>query len=116
MTIAGFRHRARLDNTLYLRGEYTVRGRASPMAPSRACRERGFLGDNILWTGVALRPLSGRRGAGAYICGEETSLMNSLEGAGRAAQQAAVGPHTSTACCQPTVLNNVYTLVTVLPS
>jgi hypothetical protein len=63
---------------VYVRGEY-------PLAIERvagaieAARARGFLGDRVLGTPFAF-DMEVRRGAGAYICGEETALFNSIEG------------------------------------
>ena len=63
---------------LYIRAEY-------PLAVNRViqaleiCRERGYLGSNILGTGFDF-DLSVYQGAGAFVCGEETALMESIEG------------------------------------
>ena len=60
-----------------MRGEYPLAGTA-PDTPLRLPRAR-ILGDNILGRGVRF-DIEIRRGAGAYICGEETALLNSIEG------------------------------------
>jgi NADH-quinone oxidoreductase subunit F len=67
-----------VHNYIYIRGEmmreYAVLAKAVEEA-----YQRGYLGKNILGTGVECH-LTVHRGAGAYICGEETALLNSLEG------------------------------------
>ena len=63
---------------IYIRGEYVLGARRLEAA-IREARERGYLGDNLFGSGVNVQ-LHVHRGAGAYICGEETALMNSLEG------------------------------------
>ncbi|HSF43110.1 MAG TPA: NAD(P)H-dependent oxidoreductase subunit E [Thermoanaerobaculia bacterium] len=112
MTIAGFATGCE-KGYIYLRGEY-------PLALERlenallACRERGFLGDNILGDGVRF-DVELRRGAGAYICGEETALLNSLEGKRGEPRNKPPFPTQVGLFGQPTVINNVETLVNVLP-
>jgi NADH-quinone oxidoreductase subunit F len=77
MTLAGFATGAE-HGWIYLRAEY-------PLAKKRLlhaigeCRRKSLLGDNILGHGVRF-DIEIRSGAGAYICGEETALLNSLEG------------------------------------
>jgi NADH-quinone oxidoreductase subunit F len=112
MTIAGFATGCE-KGYLYLRGEY-------PLALSRLenaiarCYERGFLGDNILGDGVRF-DIELRRGAGAYICGEETALMNSIEGHRGEPRNKPPFPTEFGLFGKPTVINNVETLVNVLP-
>jgi NADH-quinone oxidoreductase subunit F len=112
MTIAGFATGCE-RGYLYLRGEY-------PLALSRLenaiarCRERGFLGENILGDGVRFE-IELRRGAGAYICGEETALMNSIEGRRGEPRNKPPFPTEAGLFGKPTVINNVETLVNVLP-
>ncbi|MDA1306970.1 MAG: NAD(P)H-dependent oxidoreductase subunit E, partial [Acidobacteria bacterium] len=77
MTIAGLAIGAR-QGYIYIRGEYPRATTRLQHAIAQATT-RGWLGDNIGGEGVSFR-LEVRRGAGAYICGEETSLFNSLEG------------------------------------
>ncbi len=112
MTIAGFATGCE-TGYLYLRGEYPV-ARARLAHAIARCRERGFLGDNILGDGVRF-DLELRRGAGAYICGEETALMNSLEGRRGEPRNKPPFPTEHGLFGQPTVINNVETLVNVLP-
>ncbi|HEX3554089.1 MAG TPA: NAD(P)H-dependent oxidoreductase subunit E [Thermoanaerobaculia bacterium] len=112
MTIAGFATGCE-KGYLYLRGEY-------PLALSRLenaierCRDRGFLGDNVLGDGVRF-DVELRRGAGAYICGEETALMNSIEGRRGEPRNKPPFPTEFGLFGKPTVINNVETLVNVLP-
>jgi NADH-quinone oxidoreductase subunit F len=77
VTIGGFVTGARLGY-VYLRGEYPLAAERMRQAIQSA-NENGFLGDNILGSGLQFN-IELRRGAGAYICGEETALFNSMEG------------------------------------
>jgi NADH-quinone oxidoreductase subunit F len=112
MTIAGFATGCE-RGYLYIRGEY-------PLATERlahaiqVCRDRGFLGGDILGDGVRF-DIELRRGAGAYICGEETALMNSLEGRRGEPRNKPPFPTQVGLFGRPTVINNVETLVNVLP-
>ncbi len=74
----------------------------------------GLLGDRILGTGFSFR-LMVRRGAGAYICGEETSLLNSLEGRHPFPRNRPPFPVTHGYDDLPTVVNNVETLASAPP-
>src|SRR5688572_31361598 len=65
-------------NYIYIRGEMMREYRVLAQA-LEAAYTRGYLGKNVLGTGLELQ-LTVHRGAGAYICGEETALLNSLEG------------------------------------
>ncbi|HEX4495723.1 MAG TPA: NAD(P)H-dependent oxidoreductase subunit E [Thermoanaerobaculia bacterium] len=112
MTIAGFATGCE-KGYLYLRGEYPLALARLENAIHR-CRERGFLGDNILGDGVRF-DIELRRGAGAYICGEETALMNSLEGRRGEPRNKPPFPTEAGLFGKPTVINNVETLVNVLP-
>lgn len=96
---------------LYIRGEYVRPAGILERAIAQA-RGRGYLGNNILGSGFDLDILV-HRGAGAYICGEETALLESLEGRRghprlKPPFPAAVGLYDS-----PTVINNVETLANV---
>jgi NADH-quinone oxidoreductase subunit F len=97
---------------LYIRGEYPLATARLQRAIAEA-RRRGFLGENILGTGMAFE-LELRRGAGAYICGEETALFNSLEGKRGEPRNKPPYPVHSGLFNRPTVVNNVETLVNVL--
>jgi NADH-quinone oxidoreductase subunit F len=112
MTIAGFATGCE-KGYLYLRGEYPLALARIDNALQR-CRDRGFLGDNILGDGVRF-DIELRRGAGAYICGEETALMNSLEGRRGEPRNKPPFPTEAGLFGKPTVINNVETLVNVLP-
>jgi len=97
---------------LYLRGEYPLALARLENAIER-CRERGFLGENILGDGVRF-DVELRRDAGAYICGEETALMNSLEGRRGEPRNKPPFPTEFGLFGKPTIINNVETLVNVL--
>ncbi len=112
MTIAGFATGCE-RGYLYLRGEYPLALARLENAIAR-CRERGFLGDNVLGDGVRF-DVELRRGAGAYICGEETALMNSIEGRRGEPRNKPPFPTEVGLFGKPTVINNVETLVNVLP-
>ena len=77
-----------------------------------AARTQHFLGDNILGHGFSF-DIEIRRGAGAYICGEETALFNSIEGYRGEPRNKPPFPTQSGLFRQPTVVNNVETLVNV---
>ena len=112
MTIAGFATGCE-RGYLYIRGEYPL-ARARLEYAIERCRERGFLGENILGDGVRF-DIELRRGAGAYICGEETSLLESLEGRRGIVRAKPPLPAHRGLFGKPTVINNVETLVNVLP-
>jgi NADH-quinone oxidoreductase subunit F len=112
MIIAGFATGCE-RGYLYIRGEYPL---ATDLLDNaiRRCRERGFLGEDILGDGVRF-DIELRRGAGAYICGEETALLNSLEGYRGEPRNKPPFPTQVGLFGQPTAINNVETLVNVLP-
>ena len=99
---------------IYLRYEYpetfSILGRAIAEA-----EEAGFLGENILGTADFNFRIYLRRGAGAYICGEEGSLLNSLEGKHPFPRNRPPYPVTHGFEDLPTVVNNVETLVSAPP-
>jgi len=97
---------------IYLRGEYPLAGERLAHAISSA-RARGFLGNNILGQGLRF-DIEIRRGAGAYICGEETALFNSIEGFRGEPRNKPPFPTQAGLFGKPTVVNNVETLVNVL--
>src|SRR5262249_20299343 len=76
-------------------------------------RRRGFLGGDVLGEGFAF-DVEVRRGAGAYICGEETAIFNSIEGGRGEPRNKPPFPVVSGLFGKPTVVNNVETLVNVL--
>ncbi len=111
MTIAGITTGCELGY-LYIRGEYPKATARLAHAISQA-RTRGWLGDNIMGEGATF-DIELRRGAGAYICGEETSLFNSLEGLRGEPRNKPPFPVHEGLFHKPTVVNNVETLVNVL--
>ncbi|MFG3269529.1 NAD(P)H-dependent oxidoreductase subunit E [Streptomyces luteogriseus] len=112
MTIAGYATGAH-RGYLYLRGEYPRALRLLEHAITQA-RARGLLGDDVLGQGYAFE-IEIRRGAGAYICGEETALFNSIEGYRGEPRSKPPFPVEKGLFGKPTVENNVETLVNVLP-
>jgi NADH-quinone oxidoreductase subunit F len=110
MTIAGFVTGAR-QGYIYLRGEYPLAAQRMQLAIESA-KGNGLLGDNILDSGLRF-DIEIRRGAGAYICGEETALFNSIEGYRGEPRNKPPFPTQSGLFRQPTVVNNVETLVNV---
>ncbi|MFF0162040.1 NAD(P)H-dependent oxidoreductase subunit E [Streptomyces sp. NPDC005263] len=112
MTIAGYATGAH-RGYLYLRGEYPRATRRMRHALDQA-RARGLLGDDVLGQGYAF-DIEIRRGAGAYICGEETALFNSIEGRRGEPRSKPPFPVEKGLFGKPTVENNVETLVNVLP-
>jgi NADH-quinone oxidoreductase subunit F len=110
-TIAGFATGAD-TGYIYIRGEYPLATSRLQAAIAQA-REAGFLGDRIARSSFAF-DLEVRRGAGAYICGEETALFNSLEGFRGEPRQKPPFPTTNGLFDRPTAINNPETLVNVL--
>ena len=98
---------------IYLRGEYPLALRRLENAITQA-RERGFLGEDILARGLRF-DVELRKGAGAYICGEETAVMGSIEGYRGEPRNKPPFPVDRGLFGQPTVINNVETLVNTLP-
>ena len=110
MTLAGFATGCE-RGFLYLRGEYPLA--AERMAGAiAAARAEGLLGANVLGAGFAF-DIEIRRGAGAYICGEETALFNSIEGKRGEPRNKPPFPVQVGLFGKPTVVNNVETLVNV---
>lgn len=107
MIIAGLAVGA-TEGYIYLRSEYPVADRILAQAIRRA-EAAGYLGDDILGSGRAFR-LELRIGAGAYICGEETSLLDSLEGKRGLIRYKPPLPAIKGLMGKPTVVNNVLTL------
>src|SRR5262249_62346074 len=96
---------------LYLRAEYPEAAAAVESAISSA-RAAGLLGDDILGSGVAF-DIELRRGAGAYICGEETALFESIEGKRGEPRNKPPFPVEVGLFGKPTLVNNVETLANV---
>jgi NADH-quinone oxidoreductase subunit F len=110
LTIAGYATGSE-QGYIYIRGEY-------PLATERldgavaAARAAGLLGDDVLRAGFRF-DIELRRGAGAYICGEETALFNSLEGKRGEPRNKPPFPVTHGLFGKPTAINNVETLINV---
>ena len=111
MTIAGYAIGAELGY-LYIRAEYPLAAERLSAAISQA-RARGLLGADILGQGVHF-DIELRRGAGAYICGEETALFNSIEGFRGEPRNKPPFPTQVGLFGKPTAINNVETLLNVL--
>jgi NADH-quinone oxidoreductase subunit F len=112
MTIAAFAAGCE-KGFVYLRAEYPLAHRRLRHAIA-AAREAGLLGGRILGTDFAF-DIEIRRGAGAYICGEETALFESIEGRRGEPRSKPPFPVAVGLYGRPTVVNNVETLVNVLP-
>jgi NADH-quinone oxidoreductase subunit F len=108
MTIAAFATGCE-RGYLYVRGEYPLAARRLQHAID-AARERGLLGGNVMNAGFAF-DVEIRRGAGAYICGEETALFNSIEGKRGEPRSKPPFPVAVGLFGKPTLNNNVETLV-----
>ncbi len=110
MTIAGFAVGA-TQGYIYLRVEYPHAARALDVA-LKGARARGYLGANVRGSGKSF-DIAVRLGAGAYICGEETSMLESLEGRRGEVRVRPPLPAIKGLFGQPTVVNNVVTLASV---
>ena len=97
---------------VYLRGEYPRAHHVLEHALDEA-RRHGFLGEDVLGRGLDF-DVEVRKGAGAYICGEETAIFNSIEGQRGEPRNKPPFPVVSGLFRKPTVVNNVETLVNVL--
>ena len=96
---------------VYIRGEYFRSAKRLQRAIEEAC-SHGWLGKNIQGTGFDLDVVI-HRGAGAYICGEETALLTSLEGGKGFPRLKPPFPAISGLFASPTIVNNVETLACV---
>jgi NADH-quinone oxidoreductase subunit F len=112
LTIAGYATGAELG-FVYIRGEYPLATERLEGAIAEA-RVHGYLGDDVMERGFRF-DLELRRGAGAYICGEETALFNSIEGKRGEPRNKPPFPVTHGVFGKPTAINNVETLINVLP-
>ena len=111
MTIEGFATGAS-RGYLYLRGEYPL-AEARLHGAAEAARTAGLLGGDVAGSGWAF-DIELRRGAGAYICGEETALFESIEGKRGEPRNKPPFPVEVGLFGKPTAINNVETLVNVL--
>src|SRR5947209_5355512 len=98
---------------IYIRGEYAWIIDILEQAIAEA-KQNGFLGKNILGTGFGLE-IYVQRGAGAYICGGETALLESLEGKRGNPRIKPPFPAVKGLYDSPTVVNNVETLAAIVP-
>lgn len=98
---------------IYVRGEYFYVIKILERAIAEAYKE-GWLGENILGTGYSL-DLYVQCGGGAYICGEETALLESLEGKRGTPRMKPPFPAVAGLYACPTVVNNVETIAAVVP-
>jgi NADH-quinone oxidoreductase subunit F len=97
---------------IYIRGEYPLAEARLRNAVGQA-RARGFLGEDVMGAGFRF-DINVRRGAGAYIAGEETVLINSIEGKRAEPRNKPPFPAQSSLFGKPTAINNVETLLSVL--
>jgi NADH-quinone oxidoreductase subunit F len=111
MTIEGFATGGS-RGYLYIRGEYPL-AEARLTGAIEAARAAGLLGDDVAGSGWAF-DIELRRGAGAYICGEETALFESIEGKRGEPRNKPPFPVEVGLFGKPTAINNVETLVNVL--
>ncbi len=110
MTVAGYAMGAE-QGWIYIRGEYPEATRSVKSAIAEA-RGKGMLGDDV--GGYNFRfDIEVRLGAGAYICGEETALLNSIEGYRGEPRNKPPFPTTNGLFGRPTAINNVETMVNV---
>ncbi|GAC1358435.1 MAG: NADH-quinone oxidoreductase subunit NuoF [Vulcanimicrobiaceae bacterium] len=98
---------------IYIRGEFK-RGYEIMAKAVEDARAAGFIGKNLFGTGYDLE-FTIHRGAGAYICGEETALLNSLEGKRGEPRLKPPFPAIQGLYQMPTVVNNVETLAYLVP-
>jgi NADH-quinone oxidoreductase subunit F len=112
MTIAAFATGSQ-HGYIYLRGEYP-RALKNLTNAIELARNKKYLGDNILDSGFNF-DITIFRGAGAYICGEETAIFNSIEGFRGEPRNKPPFPVEVGLFGKPTVVNNVETLFNVLP-
>jgi NADH-quinone oxidoreductase subunit F len=110
LTIMGYTCGAE-QGYIYIRGEYPLAEARLRHAVEQA-RARGFLGTDVMGEGFAF-DIDVRRGAGAYIAGEETALVNSIEGKRAEPRNKPPFPAQSGLFGKPTAINNVETLLCV---
>ncbi len=110
MTIAGYAVGAS-EGYIYVRGEYMLAQERLRNA-IRLSEEMGFLGKNLFGTDFSFRIII-HSGAGAYICGEETALIESIEGKRGEPRSRPPYPTTNGLWGKPTLVNNVETLANI---
>jgi NADH-quinone oxidoreductase subunit F len=99
------------EGIFYIRAEYPLAVKRIREALAR-CQERGFLGDSVMGSGFRLH-LSVKEGAGAFVCGEETALLASLEGERGMPRLRPPYPADHGLWGKPTLVNNVETYALV---
>ncbi len=99
------------EGYVYVRAEYPIAVKRLVLAIQQA-EDYGLLGDNIMGTGFNFK-LNVRLGAGAFVCGEETALLNSVEGKRGEPRPRPPFPANAGAFGKPTVLNNVETYANI---
>jgi NADH-quinone oxidoreductase subunit F len=99
------------QGVLYIRAEYPLATERIQNAIAQ-CEEHGYLGENIMGTGVNLK-LEVVEGAGAFVCGEETALMSAIEGGRGMPRFRPPFPAQSGLWGKPTLINNVETFAVV---
>ncbi|MDE7214333.1 MAG: NAD(P)H-dependent oxidoreductase subunit E, partial [Clostridia bacterium] len=112
MTIAGYTIGAQ-EGYIYVRAEYPIAVERLNIAIEQA-RKHGLLGKNILGSGFNF-DIHVRLGAGAFVCGEETALIASVEGKRGEPRPKPPFPANSGVYSKPTVINNVETWANVAP-
>ena len=110
MMIAGYAIGAQ-NGYFYVRAEYPIAVNRLRLAIKQA-EELGLLGDNILGTDFSFR-VHIRLGAGAFVCGEETALLNSIEGQRGMPRPRPPFPAVKGLWEKPTIINNVETLACI---
>ena len=112
MTIAGYAIGAQ-EGYIYVRAEYPIAVERLKIAIAKA-REKGLLGKNILGSKFSF-DINLRLGAGAFVCGEETALIASIEGKRGEPKPKPPFPANSGIFQKPTVINNVETWASISP-
>ena len=110
MLLAGYAIGAR-EGIFYIRAEYPLAVKRIGHAIAQ-CREKGFIGENIQGTGFSF-DITISVGAGAFVCGEETALMEAIEGNRGMPRYRPPYPAQSGLWGKPTLINNVETLASV---
>ncbi len=112
MTIAGYAIGSH-QGFIYVRAEYPIAIKRLEIAINQA-REYGLLGDNILGKGFSF-DIELKMGAGAFVCGEEMALLNSIEGKRGEPTPKPPFPANEGLWRKPTIINNVETLANICP-
>jgi NADH-quinone oxidoreductase subunit F len=99
------------EGYIYIRAEYPLAVKRVRLAIKQS-EEKGFLGDNILGSGFSFH-IHVKEGAGAFVCGEETALLASIEGKRGMPRSRPPFPANSGLWGKPTTINNVKSLATV---